>query len=83
MKWTRHRKPPPGRHLRPDASPAVGRHQYPNFHENEIKAAIVTEARDRVTGHYSGVLTNGDSYEVDMAISEFDMDFTEFEFIIH
>ena len=70
MRWDRkprHRKPPPGRHLRPV------------HHENEIKAAIVAEARDRVTGHYSGVLTNGDSYEVDMTLKDFTIDFWEFE----
>ena len=58
----RRRRKPRGRHLRP------------YDHEDEIFKAIVEEAKRRVTGHYSGYLSNGDSYEIDMTLEDFDMD---------
>ena len=41
--------------------------------ENEVRAAIFQEARARLSGHYSGYLSNGDKYEVDMTITDFEM----------
>lgn len=59
-----------------------GRHIRPDFHENEIKAAVIAEAMERVSGHYSGVLTNGDKYTVDMTLTDFTVDFWEWELTI-
>ena len=53
-----------GRHLR----------TYPLYHENEIKAAINEEAKRRMGGHYSGYLSNGDEYQVDLTVGEFELD---------
>ena len=42
--------------------------------EEEVYKALVEEAKRRVTGHYSGYLSNGDSYEIDLTLEDFTMD---------
>ena len=42
--------------------------------ENEVRARIVQEAKARVTGHYSGYLSNGDEYSIDLTLTDFEMD---------
>ena len=58
-----------------------GKHLKPYSLESEIRAAIIEEAKQRITGYYSGYLSNGNSYEVDLALEDFTMDMTlEIEF---
>ena len=50
-----------------------GRHLKSYDQEEEVYKAIVEEAKRRITGYYSGYLSNGNSYEVDLTLEE---DFT-------
>ena len=52
-----------------------GRHLRPYDLEAELHAAITEKAKERIIGSYSGHLSNGDSYKVDLTLLEnFTMD---------
>ena len=53
---------------------ARGRHLRPYDYEDEIKEAIVEQAKHRILGHYSGTLSNGDEYDVEIdTLDDFEM----------